>query len=50
MNPTEGFRFIKDAPSVGAATIASIKYDEAFDGQLQSEIPFLLVITVAVFG
>jgi hypothetical protein len=49
MNRTEGFGFVKSVHSVGAATIASVKYDLAFGRQLHSEIPFKF-ITVAVFG
>jgi hypothetical protein len=44
----ERFGFVKEIRGVGAATIASVKYDEVFGGQLHSEIPFP-VITVTIF-
>jgi len=50
MNCPEGFGFVQDVRGVGAATIASVKYDAAFDsGRMHKDISFES-ITPAVFG
>jgi hypothetical protein len=49
INQLEGYGFVKKAKGVGAATIATVKYDEAFGGVSHSKIPFP-ALTVAVFG
>jgi hypothetical protein len=45
----EGYGFVKKVQGVGAATIATVKYDEVFGGLLHSNILYQ-DLTVAVFG
>jgi hypothetical protein len=49
LNRLEGYGFVKKVQGVGAATIATVKYDEVFGGVGHSNIPFP-DLTVAVFG
>jgi hypothetical protein len=50
MKHPEGFGFVQAVKGVGAATLASIKYDTCFDsGHTHHDVPFEL-ITAAVYG
>jgi hypothetical protein len=49
LNRLEGYGFVKKVRGVGASTIATVKYDEAFGGLLHSNIIFQ-DLTVALFG